>query len=96
MVLGHVHSFFRNKEKTQKQLEERLAKLEEQKKLNEQAIEQQLERKELMDECKRKQAEFGRELDMVMEGKKKVAAEEQQKSQINDERINVYLNAKKV
>ena len=95
-----MHSFilhyYRYEGKTQTNLEERLANLKEQKRLDEEAIEQQLKRKELNDECIRKQAELRHDLDMVMEGKKKVEGDEAQRSQVDEERIKIYLKAKTV
>lgn len=82
--------------KTQRGLEERLANLKEQKRLDEEAVQQQLKRKELDEECIRKQAELRHELDMVMEGKKKAEADEVHQSQVDEERIKIYLKAKKV
>lgn len=86
----------RREQKTQKCLQERLAALDEQKKLIEEALEQQLKRKTLDDEQVGKRAEFRHELDMFVEGKKKVAAEENQQSQAAEEKIRLYLKAKKV
>lgn len=87
---------YRNEGKTQRRLKERLDSLDEQKRLDEEAIEQQLQRKAHGDESIRKQAELRHELDMVLELKRKADAEEQKQSQVDEERIKIYTKAKKV
>lgn len=80
----------------QKNLEDRLAALEEQKRLNEEVIEQQLHQKELDDKKIKMQEDLRHELDMVVDGIKKVSAAERQGVQIEEKQAKIYTKAKKV
>lgn len=82
--------------KVQKKLKDRLAALEEQKRLNEEVIEQQLHQKELDDKKIKMQEDLRQELDMVVDGVKKVSATERQHVQIEEEQAKIYTKAKKV
>lgn len=73
-----------------------MAALEEQKRLDEEALEQHLQRKELHDEHIKKRAEFKHELDAVVEDKRKAETAERQQIQTDEERIEIYTKAKKV
>ena len=80
----------------QKKLEDRLAALEEQKRLNEEVLEQQLHQKELNDKKTKMQEDLRQELDMVVDGIRKVSAAEKQRVQIEEEQAKLYTKAKKV
>lgn len=77
-------------------MEERLGALEEQKKLDNEAFEHQLLRKKQDKEHFEKKEEHRRELDMVLEDKKKAAMLELQQAQIDEEKMKIYIKTKKV
>lgn len=84
----------RSAEKTEGKLKERLADLEEQKKLEEEAAEYLLKKSELNGANVLKQAHLKQELDAAMEKKKLAEATDKQLSQAEDERIKMYTGTK--
>lgn len=86
----------RKEENTQKKLHARLASLDEQKKLDQEATEYQLLRKEEDDKISHQKKEIREALDACMLDKEKQAAAEKQQSEIDDEKIKIYTRTKKV
>lgn len=77
-------------------MKERLTALEEQKILDEEAIEHQLKRKALDEEQARRQAELRHELDVSLDEKRIAADLEEQQLQVEAERMEIYLKTKRV
>ena len=87
---------YRKEENTQKKLQARLASLDEQKKLDEEATEYHLQRKEEDDKMLHQKKEIREALDACLLDKEKQEAAEKQQSEIDDEKIKIYTTTKKV
>ncbi len=86
----------RSEEKTQKKLEARLASLDEQKKLDQEAMKYHLKRKDDDDQKSMQKAVLRQELDTCMLDKESQAAEETKQSEIDEEKMKIYTNTKRV
>lgn len=77
-------------------LRRRLADLEDQHKLDKEAVEFQNEKKVLVLEEANKQKELRRTLDALLEDKKERVEKEKQEESVDEERIRIFTEAKKV
>lgn len=77
-------------------MQERLVALEEQKVLDDEAIEEQLRTRELVEECVKKQQDYRHDLDVALEDKKKAIAAGTQQLQNEEEKMKIYIKTKKV
>lgn len=86
----------RHESRTQQRLEERLTALEEQKKLDSEAIDDQLRKRELVEEHAKRILQHRHDLDGALEANQRTAAAEMQQLQIEEEKKKIYLKTKKV
>ena len=80
----------------QKKLKARLACLEDQKKLDQEAVEYHLQRKEDDDEMSKQKVVLRQELDACMLDKAKQEAAEKRQSEIDEEKMKIYTKTKRV